>query len=593
MNVITKRKSKKIISQSDINIISPLDSLESHKVLYFHKIDSVNHINTLGSQPIIVYKKSSKNKSQIQKNSTPSSKNSKKNSRYEKNQKKEVNNKLGNIENKLQKFKSFSNTQKNFNKNIKLAKTKSFNRNIILIEKDKKLKEEQDKMKNINEQKLFSKTVRDSNMRPIFPKNKSKQLTSTKIGFNNNIINNKKINEENKEDNEDNNEDIIAKKNLMMNQLVQNAIVIEMKKYQDYPNNNKNNLEFIKNNKKREFLEENGITTSTEELTINEDNEKINNNNKNKKRTSDTLSHPKINNYLQQDNTMKNIYPISPKTKNKPEIEQFEYLIRINEEKKKLISEMRSIYRQNKNQININKDNMVKKNNYISPKVYPSFRTNNKQYFEEEKKVSNDTLENSNSYSYNLKDRRNHRSTNEINQYLREKKLKNKQIEENKQLEKNKKLFLRFKNLYNLNMKDNNNTNHLNKEINSDNDYNKFNTKYQQNKKIIKEERKDEYIESEENTNEEIFDVNSQLYKNLNNNQHNKIRKRKELNEYYIGNDSTIRNNNSTLVDANEYYLNILESQQLLVNSKLKKIEDGNDNNNNENQIDINQNIII
>ena len=32
------------------------------------------------------------------------------------------------------------------------------------------------------------------------------------------------------------------------------------------------------------------------------------------------------------------------------------------------------------------------------------------------------------------------------------------------------------------------------------------------------------------------------------------------------------------MVDVNEYYLNILESQQLLVNSKLKKIEDETDN---------------
>ena len=56
-----------------------------------------------------------------------------------------------------------------------------------------------------------------------------------------------------------------------MNQLVQNAIVIEMKKYQNDLNDNKKNMEIIKNNKKREFLEENGITTSTEELTINEE----------------------------------------------------------------------------------------------------------------------------------------------------------------------------------------------------------------------------------------------------------------------------------------------------------------------------------
>ena len=75
----------------------------------------------------------------------------------------------------------------------------------------------------------------------------------------------------------------------------------------------------------------------------------------------------------------------------------------------------------------------------------------------------------------------------------------------------------------------------------------------------------------------DVLDKNKVLYENSQN--PNNIRRKKEINDYYIGNDSTIRNNNSTLVDVNEYYLNILESQQLLVNSKLKKIEDENEYN--------------
>ena len=51
------------------------------------------------------------------------------------------------------------------------------------IEKDKKLKEEYERKKNLNEQKLFSKTVRDSNMRPVFPKNKNRPLAITKNEF--------------------------------------------------------------------------------------------------------------------------------------------------------------------------------------------------------------------------------------------------------------------------------------------------------------------------------------------------------------------------------------------------------------------------
>ena len=566
MNIITKRKPKNIISQGDINIISPFNHFESHKILYFQKINSVNRINTFGSQPIIVYKKSMKNKNQKNLNKT-----SKKNSRYEKINKSESETKIiadGNIEKKLQKFNSFSNTQKNFNNNKKIIKTKSFQKNIILVEKDKKIKEEIERKKNIDEQKLFSKTVRDSNMRPVFPKKINKQINSTKDGIEDKNIN--KINEDKEK------EDYNMKKNLMMNQLVQNAVVIEMKKYQNIMNDNKKNLELIKNNKKREYLEENGITTSTEELTINEENNKINNDNndkKNKKRINDESSHTKINNYLYQEDMNKNnnIPPISPKIKNKPEIEQFEYLMKIKEEKKKIISEMRKIY---KPKLNKN-ENIFQKNNVISPKVYPSFRKNNKILYEEENKTSNDTLE----HSYSLKDRKNHRTTQEIHKYLKEKKLKYKQIEETKQLEKNKKLFVRFKNLYNLNMKDNN----INKEMLSDN----INMNFKINKKLKIEERKDAYIEPEEedNTNE-FVDKNNVIFNN--NDKYNNTRKKREINDYYIGNDSTIRNNNnSTLVDVNEYYLNVLESQQLLVNSKLKKIEDENTNENVNDNIQI------
>ena len=73
----------------------------------------------------------------------------------------------------------------------------------------------------------------------------------------------------------------------------------------------------------------------------------------------------------------------------------------------------------------------------------------------------------------------------------------------------------------------------------------------------------------------------------------NNIRKKKEINEYYIGNESTIKNNNSTLIDPNEYYLNVLESQQLFVNSGLNRIKndseasEDNDNENNTNDLNI------
>ena len=65
---------------------------------------------------------------------------------------------------------------------------------------------------------------------------------------------------------------------------------------------------------------------------------------------------------------------------------------------------------------------------------------------------------------------------------------------------------------------------------------------------------------------------NKMIKSKSNYNINNSSKKKKEINEYYIGTENSMKNN-STLVDQNEYFLHILESQQLLVNSKLKKID--------------------
>ena len=73
----------------------------------------------------------------------------------------------------------------------------------------------------------------------------------------------------------------------------------------------------------------------------------------------------------------------------------------------------------------------------------------------------------------------------------------------------------------------------------------------------------------------------------------NKSKKRyKEINAYYVGTDSS--RSGSTILDLNEYYLNILESQQLVVNSRLNRIDNYYSNNekNDKNNNDINNNDI-
>ena len=590
MNIHQKKinnNNNKINSPNDINIISPLSALESRKVLYFQKINSMNDINTYGSQPVIVYKKELKSYKSNQKSPNVFHR---KNS---KNLKNDINKYIsdGNLTKKLQKFNSSSNIQNYQNKNIKFKKNKSCTGNIVLMEQDNKIKEEKERKKNIKEQKLFSKTVRESNMRPAFPKNKNKQFNLTNNGFNHkfNINKEKEKEKQNMNINKENTKEEELKKNIIMKQLVENAVAIEIKKYQNVKN--KNTI----NNKKREILEENGFSTiSNEETTDKDKNDEIQQNQEKGKKNNSNILITKHNNYISPNLIHKNMSNEPLKSKNKPPVEQFEFLLKIKEEQKKLNLSSK------KTNNNFNSYNNIGNimNGYPN-KTEDSFRKKNKRIYEERNKIKNDKDENS--YSYFLEDKKNHRSSKEINEYLREKKIKYRQNEESKQLERNKKLFLRFKNLYNLNMKDYKEITDINKQ--------KMPINYNNKQKIIKnvndihhqiEERKDDiinpntkkntdiYPNSNKNSNFNSYITNKMSNQNNNNININNIRKKKELNEFYIGNDSTIRNNNSTLVDANEYYLNILESQQLLVNSKLKKINNETDTNEN---INIQENI--
>ena len=301
-----------------------------------------------------------------------------------------------------------------------------------------------------------------------------------------------------------------------MNQLVENAVAIEIKKYQN--KNNKLSIETIKNNKKREYLEENGITTSTEEITEiekeNKNNELNNENNQEKeKKKLQNIIIPKHNNFISpEDITRQNINIVNNKIKNKPSIEQFEFLLKIKEEQKKLISTQKKDTSFNK-YLNSNYNS-----NRVNPSIYEfsnqlenSFRKKNMKIFEEKIKITNDKNENS------LEDKRNHRSTKEINEYLREKKIKYKQNEETKQLEKNKKLFLRFKNLYNLNMKDIDiEKTHKHQPINHNHKQKKLRINNIQNNQL--EERKDDC---------NSYPINNKIY-NLNTYLNNNIGKKKK-----------------------------------------------------------------
>ena len=208
------------------------------------KVTCLGQINTSGASPVVVYKKTTL------KNDTASNNNNKLNNLKKRTIK---TNKIpeikpyflcdGNLPKKIEKFNSSSNfTQINKNQN-KIFKTKS-NNNIILMEKKQKKIEQKFKQNHIDEQKLFSKTVRKSNQRPIFQKStKLKECSKTKNDFiskvqtntnlntraNNEqkILNSKKNNYHYNNENSEMNENSKSK---IMEKLIKNAVDSELKK---------------------------------------------------------------------------------------------------------------------------------------------------------------------------------------------------------------------------------------------------------------------------------------------------------------------------------------------------------------------------
>ena len=132
----------------------------------------------------------------------------------------------------MRKYSSFSHISKRKIQNFQIIKKNQScsGNNIILLEQAKKQNEERERKKNLEEQKFFSKTVRESNKRPIFPKNKNKQFNLTKTGFNHkNKITHDIQNQEEKED-ISTNKDKEQIKFVIMNRLIENAITMNTMK---------------------------------------------------------------------------------------------------------------------------------------------------------------------------------------------------------------------------------------------------------------------------------------------------------------------------------------------------------------------------
>ena len=231
----------------------------------------------------------------------------------------------------------------------------------------------------------------------------------------------------------------------------------------------------------------------------------------------------------------------------KPQINQFEYINRIQQEQKKLTTQ------QNNKTTDKNLDT-----NECESKLSDSFRHNNKiqnlnlhiKNFEKAKKKFSikhglgtkfpheknqkilDQIEND---EFPFSHRKSYRSPQEIMKYLKEKRIETKKEEENTEKEKQLKAYVTFQNLINIGKRNENNIN-----------ITKIEPKFNANK-IRKESNKE----------------------------HLKIRK--EPNEYYVGTESS--KNNSTFIDKKEYYMSILESKNFVNNlTKVSKHEEEKEN---------------
>ena len=575
-------------SSSAKNIFSDKKKSNLKIMNNFKKINSLFPANTSGKQPIIIYKKEMAShtiKTSSNNNNTISSnKNTyisdgglkKKLEKYHHGHSRSIPNHLN---------KKKSQSTKNCEKTKKIYKIKkNFNTKIAKNEKEKE------------KEKKFSQTFISDFRRPNHNNNYNiKKQKNNEIKEKNkenkkkkkNLAENKNMSESCMIDNEN-------KKLERMNKLVENAIVYEMRKSQF--DTEKITFKDKINYKKKGYLEHNGIETGwtideemqekekkndnkiNSDININnpinkteeekkefknklkkklkQENNSINiNNNRNSHTILINSNSSKINNEIQENNYFNNNTTLEsikqPKPILKPKVNQFEFLQKIQEEKKKLPLQS--------NNLNIStkiNDSFRHKSITLKPKMTTSSEKKNSKEYQNKQNTKYKTIvldENINDEfkEFPYADKKNHRTIEELIEYTRKKKIKAKKEEEKKEYKKKKKLFETYKNLSNLKESYNNN-----QSANFNNNYN--------------------ISIGVNNISNNNYSISIPQRRNKN----RKVKKYKEVNAYYIGTDSS--RSGSTILDSTEFYLNILESQQLVVNSKFNKIYDFAYNNNND-----------
>ena len=585
----------------------------------FCRFTDMININTFGSQPIIMYRKakklySPKEEKRVDKKVVAKSQ-----------EKILINNYIktnfivdGGLPQKLNKYKSNMinvHSQSPINKNKKKFKSKT-NRNTgnnkirpktqKAVAKNKEFipktaKTNIRKKNNINNNLNLKREKTNPNLKYNY-KNNNKTKKNEKKQSNNNIIdNNIKNNNNNKYKSDKNtieNEKKQEKqKNDYMNDLIKNAIVGFTKELKKKKKNSENKKV---TDRKLDYLLENGIDHNYEDELENgivvmgkskDKNlfkikkikpkkkikiEKINTNNisnidinyhtendkflysnltssNNQILTSELSKNLTKNKNISSNNNLNIEFDMNPNKINNfeqelkkricnPKIDQFEYLEKIRNNFKKIRNQKQKISPELINNSNSFKFSHLKKfTNKLVNKKQNNNNNNNIKINPKKNLQEIDNTQKNDEFLY--ADRVSHRTQTELRKFRKKKKMEQKKEQNEEMKKKQDKIMTTLQNLI------------------------KLGDEYHYNNNIIN---------------------NSPL--KIRNDSKNHVKKRKVLNEYYVGTEES-KNNTSTFIDKQEYYKSIIESKNVLNYSKVEKTETNVDDFNNNNKILNNDNL--
>ena len=593
------------------------DICDSDDINDFCRFTDMININTFGSQPIIMYRKakklySPKEEKRVDKKVVAKSQ-----------EKILINNYIktnfivdGGLPQKLNKYKSNMinvHSQSPINKNKKKFKSKT-NRNTgnnkirpktqKAVAKNKEFipktaKTNIRQKNNINNNLNLKREKTNPNLKYNY-KNNNKTKKNEKKQSNNNLIDNNIKNNNNKYKSDKNtieNEKKQEKqKNDYMNDLIKNAIVGFTKELKKKKKNSENKKV---TDRKLDYLLENGIDHNYEDELENgivvmgkskDKNlfkikkikpkkkikiEKINTNNinnidinyhtendkflysnltssNNQILTSELSKNLTKNKNISSNNNLNIEFDMNPNKINNfeqelkkrvcnPKIDQFEYLEKIRNNFKKIRNQKQKISPDLINNSNSFKFSHLKK---FTNKLVNKKQNNNNNNIKINPKKNLQEIDNTQKNDEFLyADRVSHRTQTELRKFRKKKKMEQKKQQNEEMKKKQDKIMTTLQNLI------------------------KLGDEYQYNNNIIN---------------------NSPL--KIRNDSKNHVKKRKVLNEYYVGTEES-KNNTSTFIDKQEYYKSIIESKNVLNYSKVEKTETNVDDFNNNNKMLNNDNL--